>query len=195
MSRPYFINIPKDLLGTDYSQEIIKNHNIDIYKGNIVYPKRMDRFMLDFNYWIEKNNLKGTEEDKNLYHKTFNSNYVKNVYMKKFMEDNYNASIKFESGGGRMGYTYLTYIDEDFKYAYFYTLNLFKHKKAKKYFDGQKAFFINVYRIPYSIFKIFLYQDKYEARFIQYSRGFEFTCDTNKKWIRLRKKSKNVLNR
>ena len=28
MSRPYFINIPKDLLGTDYSQEIIKNNNI-----------------------------------------------------------------------------------------------------------------------------------------------------------------------
>ena len=192
MSRPYFIHIPQDLLYTDYSQEIIRKNNIDIYKGNTVYPKRMDRFMLDFDYYVQKNGLTGNDLDKEHYHKIFNSNYVHSVFMKKFMENKYNATMQYQCGGGRRGYTYFVYIDDDYNYVYFYTLNLFKHKKAKQDFGGQKAFFINVYRIPYKVFDIFLYQDKYEARFIQYARGFEFTCDTEQKWNRLRKGNKKI---
>ena len=107
------------------------------------------------------------------------------------MKDRFNAHLSCESGGGSFGYTYWLYIDDNYEYAYFYTINIYKSTKAKKDFDNQKAFFINVYRIPYSTFNIFLSQNKYEARFIQWPRGFEFTCDSNKKWIRLRRRHRN----
>lgn len=194
MSRPYFITIPKSILETDIVKGILDNNpEIDIYKGNVIYPTRVDRFMLDFEYYCNENNPKDIDLAKTYYHKTYNSNYIYNFYMNKLMKDKYNAELKLESGGGYTGYTASIYIDDDYKYAYFYTINIYKHKKAKKYFDNQKAFFINIYRIPYNTLKIYMYQDTYHARFIQYPRGFEFTCDTNKKWSRLRRKSKNQL--
>lgn len=197
MSRPYFIHIPKDVLYTDQCQEILqKNPNIDLYKENIVYPKRVDRFMLTFDYWmeqfhpIEKDLTNYIESYKKTYHHTFNSNYIYNIYMKQYMKDRFNACMSYASGGGYYGYTYNVYIDDNYEYAYFYTINIYKSKRAKRDFDGEKAFFINVYKIPYSVFKLYLYQDKYDARFIQWPRGFEFTCDSNKKWIRLRRRNK-----
>lgn len=197
MSRPYFIHIPKDVLYTDQCQEILqKNPNIDLYKENIVYPKRVDRFMLTFDYWLEQFNLiekdltNYIESYKKTYHHTFNSNYIYNIYIKQYMKDRFNAYLSYSSGGGYYGYTYELYIDDNYEYAYFYTINIYKSKKAKRDFDGEKAFFINVYQIPYSVFNLYLYQDKYDARFIQWPRGFEFTCDSNKKWIRLRNRNK-----
>ena len=69
MSRPYFITIPKSILETDCVKEVLnKNPEIDLYKGNIIYPTRMDRFMLDFDYYCKENGIKNIEFAKQYYH-------------------------------------------------------------------------------------------------------------------------------
>lgn len=178
MSRPRFIRIPKDILENPEVQNKIKANKIDIWHNEYIYPKREWRWMLDFNDWLDRNeDLFKYYTDEQLvekYKNEMNCNSVMSKYINEYIKMNHNAELRFESGGGKGGYTFCLYVNEDYTKVYFFTMNRYKHKKACKDFFGVKAFFINIYSIPYALFSLLMYQDKYNFRFLQKATGFKF---------------------
>ena len=162
-NRLHRLPISTDILSLEECQEIIKgNKDIHIYHERYIYPRRVDRFTIDVN------NCECSIEE---YDKMFNKNYIMEHFIPQFMEKNFNASIAQKT---IKKYNYKIFVDEKLNYAYFYTINIYKRTKAKKYFDNHKAFFINVYQIPYKIFDMFELQDNAYYLFNQTPSGFKF---------------------
>ena len=187
MSRPRFIRIPKEILNNPENQKIIQENNIDIWHGEYVYPKREWRWMLDFNDWLKRNeDLFKHYTDEQLvekYKNEMNCNSVMSKYISNYIKMNHNAELQCESGGCKGGYTFYIYVNEDYTKAYFFTMNVFKRKRACEDFFGAKAFFINIYSIPYALFKMLMNQDKYEFCFWQKPTGFLYNIDlSSSKW-------------
>lgn len=175
MSRPYFIRLPKSVINPDFK--------IDYYHDVYPYPKREEILYLDYDKWLELTNNKDSEANK-IYFKSCNLNSIKKDIIDILLKIKYNALQTLESGGGEGGYTMNLYIDNNhFSKVYFYTVNSYKRTKACKDFGGQKYFYINIYSIPYNLFKMLRNQNEYKFRFIQKPSGFVFNLNkANNKW-------------
>ena len=168
MSYPYFIRLPR------YYD---KNLNfLHIYHNEYVHPRRVDRFMITREWWLNYNNLPETIENCQIYHKTMNCNSVRNL-LDKYIEDKFHATpINIY---GKNHQVFNLYINLQTNKLFFYTLNLYKHHKAIQDFENDKAFFINIYSIDDEILKVLEYYDDYNFKLIQLPKGFKYTLNKN----------------
>lgn len=170
MSRPYFIRIPKEFIDPKF--------NIQFYHDVYPYPKRVETLCLDYWKWLEMENREDTPQNQFIFKTIMNANDVKKGIIDRLIFEKFNARQTFESGGGKGGYTMNLYIDQDkFDTCYFYTTNRYRKKKACQDFGGHKFFYINIYAIPYDLFKMVRNQNKYEFLFWQKPSGFVFNID------------------
>lgn len=164
MSRPYFIRLPKSVINYKY--------DIQYYHEYYPYPKRMNRIFVDYDYY--KNNIENISKEE--YQSKLSINYLKKNFIDKFIKENYNAEQSYESAGGLYsGYRMNLYISNDYKYVYFYTMNLYKRKHAIRDYDDAKGYFLNIYRLDYKLFEMLQWQDEYEFIFYQKPSRFIYT--------------------
>lgn len=166
MSRPYFIRLPKEVINPDYKIY----YNREVYP----YPNRVMIIRLDYDVWLKMTNHIDSKESEEEFKRVMNANDIQKTLISPFIQSNYNAIQILESTGLR-GYDSNLYIDKNNEYVYFYTMERYKRKRAIKYFDNKKFFLINIYRLPYLLFKMLKDNEKnYKFLFWQYPKGFKY---------------------
>lgn len=169
MSNFDFIRLPKELIQENY--EKIK------YRGQTVRPERLDKFVVDYEEWIKRFELPDDKKSKEIWRMSISSKNIQVSFISPLIKSKYNAELSFVCGGmDKGGCTYVAYIDDKFKYIYFYTMNRWK-RIYEKYYR------VIIYRVPYELYDMLSCQNIYETFLQQNSSGFKFKIMTHKQFL------------